>query len=445
MKQTNEFPPWLQDLTRLAQRLNERKKHSSYSAEDRALIGKYAAEHGPTKASRHFKVPESTARLMKKQYLVELHAQRLNCQGVPEVTRLPTKQCGRPLLLGSTVDDQVKEYITALRAIAGVVNTAIVLAAAEGIVSATDRSLLRQHGGTLVLTKSWAKSLLIRMGFVKRKGSNSAKLAVAEFERRKEQYLLDIRTEVITNDIPPSLIINWDQTAIHLVPVSEWTMHKQGAKSIPISGLDDKREITVLLAVTLAGEYLPPQILFQGKTERCHPAIEFPSEWDVWHSENHWSNETTMLRYVHRVLIPFVERKREVMGLEESHPCLAIYDVFRGQQTPMVHDFLSKNNIHHVNVPANCTDKLQPLDISVSKLFKEEMKNRFQAWYSEEVQKQLTSRTAVPDVKIDMRTSVLKPKSANWLIAVLDTLSQKPEIIINGFKKAGILDTLKSD
>ena len=96
-------------------------------------------------------------------------------------------------------------------------------------------------------------------------------------------------------------------------------------------------------------------------------------------------------------------------------------------------------------MPANCTDKLQPLDISVSKLFKEEMKNRFQAWYSEEVQKQLTSRTAVPDVKIDMRTSVLKPKSANWLIAVLDTLSQKPEIIINGFKKAGILDTLKSD
>ena len=124
MKQTNELPPWLQDLTRLAQRLNERgKNHSSYSAEDRALIGKYAAEHGPTKASRHFKVPESTARLMKKQYLVELNAQRLYCQEVPEVTRLPTKQCGRPLLLGITLDNQVKEYITALRATAGVVNT----------------------------------------------------------------------------------------------------------------------------------------------------------------------------------------------------------------------------------------------------------------------------------------------------------------------------------
>ena len=62
---------------------------------------------------------------------------------------LPSKVCGCPLLLGSMLNGQVKEYIIALRATAGVVNTAIVLAAAEGIVAATDRSFLRQHGGLL--------------------------------------------------------------------------------------------------------------------------------------------------------------------------------------------------------------------------------------------------------------------------------------------------------
>ena len=61
---------------------------------------------------------------------------------IPEVTSLPTKQRGRPLLLGSTLDSQNKEYIIALRATAGVVNTAIVLAAAEGNVAASDCSLL---------------------------------------------------------------------------------------------------------------------------------------------------------------------------------------------------------------------------------------------------------------------------------------------------------------
>ena len=52
--------------------------HYNYSGEDRARIGKYAAEHSPTKAASHFwsllkrPVPESTARFLKKQYLTEL-------------------------------------------------------------------------------------------------------------------------------------------------------------------------------------------------------------------------------------------------------------------------------------------------------------------------------------------------------------------------------------
>ena len=82
-----------------------------------------------------------------------------------------------------------EEYVAALWATTGVVNTAIVLANAEGSVAAADCSLLRQHGGSLVLIKAWAKSLLNIMGFVKRKGSTSVKVPVPEFEKRKEQYL----------------------------------------------------------------------------------------------------------------------------------------------------------------------------------------------------------------------------------------------------------------
>ena len=59
------------------------------------------------------------------------------------------------------------------------------------------------EGHYIVLTKSWAKSFMIRMGFVKRKGSTAAKLLGAQFEKRKEQ-LFDIRAAVVMNDIPPS-------------------------------------------------------------------------------------------------------------------------------------------------------------------------------------------------------------------------------------------------
>ena len=46
-------------------------------------------------------------------------------------------------------------------------NTAVVLAAAEGIVVSRDRTLLAGHGGHIKLTKSWAASLTQRMKLVK--------------------------------------------------------------------------------------------------------------------------------------------------------------------------------------------------------------------------------------------------------------------------------------
>ena len=49
--------------------------------------------------------------------------------------KFPTKQ-GRPLLLGQALDESVQDYVTSMRTVGGVVNTAIVMAAAEGITAA---------------------------------------------------------------------------------------------------------------------------------------------------------------------------------------------------------------------------------------------------------------------------------------------------------------------
>ena len=46
----------------------------------------------------------------------------------------------------------------------------------------------------------------------------------------------------------------------------------------------------------------------------------------------------------------------------------------------------------------------------------------------------------VGNYAIDTCTSIVKPKSANWLIEALDSLSKKPDIVLNGYRKAGIVD-----
>ena len=94
---------------------------------------------------------------------------------------------------------------------------------------------------------------------------------MGDFDAVKEQYLQDIKNVNEMDEIPDDLVINWDQTEIHYVPVSSWMMEKEGSKRIEIVASDDKWQLTAVFAGTLAGDFLPPQLVYKGKTTRCLP------------------------------------------------------------------------------------------------------------------------------------------------------------------------------
>lgn len=43
---------------------------------------------------------------------------------------------------------------------------------------------------------------------------------------------------------------------------------------------------------------------------------------------------------------------------------------------------------------------------------------------------------------IDLKLSVMKPVGARWIIKLADYVISKPELIINGFKNAGIVNAV---
>ncbi len=88
------------------------------------------------------------------------------------VKKLTDKKKGRPLLLGCELNKQVQVYLTSLRENGAVINTAIAMACAEGVVKSYDSNLLECNGGHISLTKHWAKYL---MGLVKRWASMKAR------------------------------------------------------------------------------------------------------------------------------------------------------------------------------------------------------------------------------------------------------------------------------
>lgn len=418
-------------------------EYNVYSEEEKAKIAQRATEMGVTSTIKHYNkgefserpLKESTARTWMNQYKKELAFRKYtfkNGNDPPmEVSKLVSRIRGRPLLFGEELDKQLQSYI---KIYSEHVNTHIVIATGKGIVRGYDSNLLEINGGHISLSKEWAISALKRMGYVKRKASTKMSVKPDDFETMKHQFLFDISCITDIEEIPSALIVNLDHTGLNYmyVPVGQWTMAKEGSTRVAITGINDKRQITAVFAGTMSGDFLPPQIIYSGKTAKCLPSVAFPTDWDITYTHNHWANESTTESYINKILVPYFAKAREELKLDPTYPALVIFDRFKGQCTAKI-----------LIIPPNCTDRLQPLDLSVNKSANDYLRSLFQEWYAEKIRLHVTiddNGTPMSNYQpIDLRMSIVKSLSAKWLMQMYQYFKENPQIIKNGFKEAGLL------
>ena len=114
--------------------------------------------------------------------------------------------------------------------------------------------------------------------------------------------------------------MNFDQTPLSYIIVGNTTLKLEGATSVQVKGKGKSKQITGTLTISASGRFLPMQLIYGGKTERCHPqGIKFLSEFDVTHSENHWSNEILARLHVTEVIMPYAKQRRKELGLSDDH------------------------------------------------------------------------------------------------------------------------------
>ena len=169
---------------------------------------------------------------------------------------------------------------------------------------------------------------------------------------------------------------------------------------------------------------------------RCHPSIDFPKGWHMTHTANHWCNEETMIDYIKLVIVPYMTETRKRLDLSPTHTGLVILDAIKGQTTQKVLRLLEEYHLMYVMVPPNCTDRLQPLDVSVNRAAKHFIRGKFEHWYADRIMAQQESGQDIQPV--DLRLSVVKPIGAQWMIDLYDYLIANPSIITHGFKHVGI-------
>ena len=175
------------------------------------------------------------------------------------------------------------------------------------------------------------------------------------------------------------------------ITVENNNLEFEGAKSVPVKGKGKWKQITGIFAVSATGRFLPMQLVYAGKSKRCHPqGIEFPSGFDVTHPLIHWSNEDLAIQLICEIILPYVDKIKEELGLPKNQKSLLIYDVFKEQTTKRYTD--------------NGKD--------------------------------------VYEADVDTRLSRMKPIHVHWIIGLCDKLWNSEKMIENGLKAVVITEAL---
>ena len=116
-----------------------------------------------------------SVRRFKNNYQTQLKTSIKEVSDNSTVKELVSKKQGCPLFVGEVLDEQMGEYVRELRKSGVIINAHMVIAVGMGLVLNKDANLLAENGGHISLIKHWARYLLSRMGFVKRRDNTKIK------------------------------------------------------------------------------------------------------------------------------------------------------------------------------------------------------------------------------------------------------------------------------
>jgi len=83
-------------------------------------------------------------------------------------------------------------------------------------------------------------------------------------------------------DIPPELLINMDQTGVIILMSKNTTYAEKGSRQVDVAGRDEKRAYTLCVATTPAGNILPFQQVWSGKTWQSLPIQDAEGMSEAW-------------------------------------------------------------------------------------------------------------------------------------------------------------------
>ena len=222
-------------------------------------------------------------------------------------------------------------------------------------------------------------------------------------------------------------IINVDETPLYMEMPPNTTIEKKGTNNIEISTFGgEKVRISLILGVSGNGYKLPPVLIFKpkkyGRLEKTLNELELVKQKKiyVYCQENAWSDYDIFKKWIDEIYLNYQDNIIK-------NTCLLILDKAPSHCCSAILEHLNNKNIKSIFIPGRLTRKLQPVDVTVNKPFKDLIKKNFAQYEIDNNNNIITNHHAKVDRKI-----ILDWVHDIWYNKI------EPKIIINGFKKIGI-------
>lgn len=310
----------------------------------------------------------------------------------------PSGRTGRPYLLADVPETEafIIDTVRALRLSGSTINSIAIASVMKSVLAARSPELLEK----LSISRRWCRAWMKRrLGWTYKKATTSGQKLPDQWQQLVKDMAVRVTALIAVHNITqPCFVVNWDQTGVLLLQCNKYTYHNIKEKQVPVIGLEEKRQITTVVASALSGELLPLQLVFAGqdrnkKQQRSVPTLDpvtnarvLEEGWHLTQTHNHWSSLESMKDYVRSVIVPFVDKKRQQHSCPGSHVVL-LFDCWSVHKSDPFMTWLTSSYplFHPVFVPAGCTAKAQPADIILQRPLKSVLMNEYTTWMTPEM------------------------------------------------------------
>ncbi|EXX75300.1 hypothetical protein RirG_042970 [Rhizophagus irregularis DAOM 197198w] len=341
------------------------KRHrNSYSIEQKRQVVAYAKENGIIKASKSFELDKS----MVSRWV------NLNEKWVNETNQNSKRVGSGRKSFYPEAEKELYDWIIEQRKQGLGVTYAIARVKMLDILKKP--TMISLYGNSINEFKTsnrWISAFMKRHNLSwRRRTKVSQKLPSQTNELLKnfQEFVTRLRTEKL---FEMSNILNMDETPVWFDMTGNFTIDNRGEKTIHIRGTgNEKNRFTVVLTVSADGTKFPPICIFKGK--RLSHGEQIPSGVIVWFQQNGWMDSELMKDYV-----DYVNSNLGKMGISNA-PTMMVYDSFRGHLEESVKIKFRDRGIDLAVIPGGLTSICQPLDVSINKPFKDNLRKEWHIW-----------------------------------------------------------------